>query len=74
MIAIVLDNVNIGFDDIVDPERNPIGFLMKIVDPQSGIEVHLPLLDVNARGIGNHLLRKPSVAVASQMPPAPPKG
>lgn len=80
MITMVFDEANIGIEDVKSPpaeeggEPQLQGYVIALIDPQSGITVKCPLALENARQIGNYLLGKATVQVAraGEMPPTPP--
>ncbi len=67
MISLLLDDVQIGFDE-AESEKGETIKIMVVIDPKSGIIVRLPFTPEAARAISAHLDDRPVVQVAKRLP------
>lgn len=67
MISILMDAINIGFEEKLGPNGERFAILVAS-DPQSGIQVRIPFDPESARQIAAHLDGRPTIQVAKKLP------
>lgn len=71
MISLLLDGVQLGFEEVQGVGGQPVKILV-VTDEKSGIQVRLPLEPEAARAIAAHLDGRPPIHVVRTLPPDSP--